>query len=257
MCGRFVLSATPDEVRRLFAYDEQPNFPPRYNIAPTQPIAVVAWEADRRRFLLARWGLIPTWVKDPADFTLLINARAETAAEKPAFRAAMRHRRVLIPASGYYEWHRPASGPKQAYWIHPRAGGVIAFAGLMETYMSKDGSEIDTACILTCEAEGTIGAIHNRMPVPLDPLAYADWLDVRRHEPRDVARYLVPRADDVFEAVAVSDRVNAVRNDDPGLIEPLASVARAEESAAPASPARKPSRPPKAGSGGGGQMDLF
>jgi putative SOS response-associated peptidase YedK len=133
MCGRFSLTATPEEVQELFGLEEIEDFPPRYNIAPTQPILIVAGDIRReegdnrtdRRALLARWGLLPGWVKDPADFPLLINARSETAAEKASFRAAMRHRRILVAASGFYEWHRPPKGSKQKstpYWIKPRAG---------------------------------------------------------------------------------------------------------------------------------------
>ncbi|MDZ7603917.1 MAG: SOS response-associated peptidase, partial [Hoeflea sp.] len=130
MCGRFSLTATPQEVQELFGLEEIEDFPARYNIAPTQPILIVAGdrrrdEGDNRtdlRALLARWGFLPGWVKDPAEFPLLINARSETAAEKASFRAAMRHRRVLVAASGFYEWHRPPKGSKQKsvpYWIRP------------------------------------------------------------------------------------------------------------------------------------------
>ena len=147
MCGRFALTSTPKDVLDFVDVDELEAFPPRYNIAPTQPILVVAASergqpgsnAPQRRALLARWGFIPSWAKEPQEFPLLINARAETAVEKASFRAAVRHRRILIPASGFYEWRRPPkeTGVKpQAYWIRPRDGGLIAFGGLMETYAS-------------------------------------------------------------------------------------------------------------------------
>lgn len=235
----------------MFGYDDRPNFPPRFNIAPTQPVAVVSLDHGARRFLLARWGLIPAWVKDPAGFTLLINARAETAAEKPAFRAAMRHRRVILPASGFYEWRRRPDG-RQAFWIRPRAGGVVGFAGLLETYMAPDGSEIDTAAILTVEANRVVAAVHDRMPAVLAPADFAAWLDVRAQEPRDVRALLRPAANDVFEAIAVSDRVNAVRNDDAGVQVPATAV-----------PATLAPRPRGRGGNGpgdgpdGGQMSLF
>lgn len=251
MCGRFVLAAPPEEVRRVFGYDEQPNFPPRYNIAPTQPIAMVARMEGRRRFMLVRWGLIPSWVKDPAAFTLLINARSETAAEKPAFRSAMKYRRCLIPASGFYEWRRPASGPKEPFYIRPADGALAAFAGLYETYSSKDGSEMDTAAILTTDANSALSWIHDRLPAVIPPSRFEEWLDpaVTADEAR---RLLSPVPDAYFEAIRVSDSVNAVRND---------TVANLDPASAPPEPAPvvKPARKMGKGGGreGGGQMSLF
>ncbi len=217
MCGRFALTASPEEVRALFGYLDQPNFPPRYNIAPTQPIAIVRQEGDRRRFVLVRWGLVPGWVKDPASFTLLLNARAETAAEKPSFRNAMRHRRCLIPASGFYEWRRPEGGPKQPYWISPKGGGLVAFAGLWEDWSDPDGGEIETGAILTVDANKTIGEIHHRMPAVIAKENFADWLDTGRVLAKEAAKMLAPAPEDLFEAIPVSTRVNAARDDDPGL----------------------------------------
>lgn len=236
----------------MFGYEDQPNFPPRYNIAPTQPIALVSLEHGARRFMLARWGLIPGWVKDPAGFTLLINARAETAAEKPAFRGAMRHRRVIIPASGFYEWRRGDGGGKRAYWIRPRDRGIVGLAGLMETYMSADGSEIDTAAILTVEANRLVAMIHDRMPAVLSPDQFEAWLDVRGREPREVQGLLRPAANDLFEAIAVSDRVNTVRNDDEGLQQPADA---ATDRPAPTRKGRAGG--PGSDTAGGGQMSLF
>ncbi|MBO9133296.1 SOS response-associated peptidase [Rhizobium sp. B230/85] len=232
MCGRFALKATPEEVRELLGLLELESFPARFNIAPTQPILVVV-SGERpdagsnlpdRRALLVRWGLTPSWVKDPKAFPLLLNARAESAIEKASFRAAMRHRRVLIPASGFYEWHRPdkESGEKsQPYWIRPRNGGVVVFAGLMETWSSADGSEVDTGAILTTTANGTISPIHDRMPVVIKPEDFARWLDCRTQEPREVADLMVPADEDLFEAIAVSDLVNKVSNMGPELQTPI------------------------------------
>ncbi|MGF6172226.1 putative SOS response-associated peptidase YedK [Ensifer sp. 4252] len=223
MCGRFALTATAEELMELFGLLESDDFPARFNIAPTQPIIVVV-AADRagpgsnlpeRRALLVRWGFTPGWVKDPRDFPLLINARAETAIEKASFRAAMRHRRVLVPASGFYEWHRPAKGSgeaSQAYWIRPRKGGIVAFAGLMETWSSADGSEVDTAAVLTTSANPAIAPIHDRMPVVIQPEDFARWLDCKTQEPRDVLDLMVPASEDFFEAIPVSDKVNKVAN---------------------------------------------
>lgn len=230
MCGRYTLTMTPEELKRLFRYIETPNFPPRYNIAPTQPIAIVRLDRGERHFQLVRWGLIPGWVKDPASFTLLINARGETAAEKPAFRGAMRHKRCLVPASGFYEWRRVGT-TKQPFYIRPRDGGTIAFAGLYEDYMSPDGSEISTAAILTTGANRLMAGIHDRMPVILSEPDWDAWLDTAGHEPRHVTGLLKPAADDLLEAIPVSTRVNAVRNDDAGVIAPVSEpmVVEADE----------------------------
>ncbi|WP_028746081.1 SOS response-associated peptidase [Rhizobium mesoamericanum] len=223
MCGRYALTISPEELKEILAIMDPEDFPARYNIAPTQPILVVVSHEARkkgsnlpeRRAVLVRWGFTPGWVKDPKQFPLLINARAETAIGKASFRAAMRHRRVLVPASGFYEWHRPGkeSGEKpQAYWIKPRCGGVIAFAGLMETWSSADGSEVDTGAILTIAANAAIAPIHNRMPVVIKPEDFSRWLDCKTQEPRDVADLMKSVEEDFFEAIPVSDRVNKVTN---------------------------------------------
>ena len=172
MCGRYALTATPEEIADLFGVETPEAFPPRYNIAPTQPILAVGINAAGiRASMLLRWGLIPHWVKEPGEFSLQINARSESVVEKPSFRDAMRYRRILVPASGFYEWRRPADrrAPKQAYWVRPRAGGVVAFGGLMEHWAGKNGSEIDTGLILTTNANATIAPIHDRMPVIVPP----------------------------------------------------------------------------------------
>ncbi|TPP10539.1 SOS response-associated peptidase [Rhizobium glycinendophyticum] len=254
MCGRFALTASPEEVREILGLMELEAFPARYNIAPTQPILVVVAgppsepgsNRPDRIAALVRWGLIPSWVKDPAEFTLLINARSETAIDKASFRAAMRHRRILVPTSGFYEWHRPPkeSGEKpQAYWIRPKQGGVVCFGGLMETYMSKDGAELDTGCILTVGANRTIGAIHDRMPVVIAPEDYTRWLDCRSGEPRDVVDLMKPAQEDFFEAIPVSDLVNKVANVGPELQTPVTPRATTSKPA--------PAKP------GDGQMSLF
>jgi putative SOS response-associated peptidase YedK len=232
MCGRFSLTATPEEIRELFSLLDIEDFPARYNIAPTQPILVIISDetpakgsnSAGRKAVLARWGLIPGWVKDPKDFPLLLNARSETAIDKASFRAAMRHRRILVPASGFYEWHRPAKesgGKSQAYWVRPKHGGLIAFAGLMETYASADGSELDTAAILITRANASFAPIHDRLPVVIDQQDFARWLDCKTQEPREVEDLLTPVDDDFFEAIPVSDRVNKVSNMGPDLQIPV------------------------------------
>lgn len=214
MCGRLALTTPPDAVRTFFGYVDRPNFPPRYNIAPTQPLAIVRQTLDgTRRFHLVRWGLIPGWVKDPSSFTLLINARAETAAQKPSFRTAMRHGRCLIPASGFYEWRRTPEG-KQPFWIRPREGDIMGFAGLWETWSDPDGGDMDTGAILTIESNRMMSGIHHRMPVILKPDDFGTWLDVANVERRDAEKLLVPAEDDFLVASPVSNRVNKVANDD-------------------------------------------
>ncbi len=239
MCGRYALTQKPDDVFGVLGVaDFEDGFPARFNIAPTQPILVVM-QADRqpgsnlpaRKAFLARWGLIPGWVKDPKEFPLLINARSETAIGKASFRAAMRHRRILVPASGFYEWKRPPkeSGEKpQAYWIRPKDGGVIAFAGLMETWSSADGSEVDTAAIMTAAANSAMRGIHDRMPVVIRPEDFERWLECKTQEPRMVSDLLKPVENDFFEALPVSDLVNKVSNMGPEIQKPVA-VAVPEE----------------------------
>jgi putative SOS response-associated peptidase YedK len=219
MCGRFLLNASPEELRALFGYLDAVEFPPRYNIAPTQPIAVVRIENRQRRFALVRWGLVPPWVKDPRAFGLLVNARSESAATNGAFKGALAYRRCLVPASGFYEWRKDPANPKgrrKPYVLRPRNGGVIALAGLWETWLGADGSEIDTGCILTSAANDTVAAIHDRMPVIIGPGDFERWLTSA--EP--VGDLMRPAANDLLVATPVTDRVNKADNDGPRLLEP-------------------------------------
>lgn len=227
MCGRFALTPTPEEVAAFFALMDLEAFPPRYNIAPTQPVLLVINGPRRepgsnlpeRQAMLVRWGLIPNWAKSPGEVPLLINARSESAVDKPAFRTAMRHRRALIPASGFYEWRRDATmgakGRSQAFWMRPRDGGPVAFAALMETFAEPGGSEVDTGAILTTCASADIATIHDRMPVVVQPRDFSRWLDCRGQEPRDVADLLSGAPAGFFEAIPVSDSVNKVSNTGP------------------------------------------
>lgn len=176
MCGRFALQASPDQVKALFAYEETPNFPPRLNIAPTEPIALVVNEGGARHFRLMRWGFLPAWVKDPKDFPLIINARAETLTEKPAFRTAIKHRRALVPADAFYEWKREGQ-TKTPYRIARADGDLFAMAALWETYADQNGSEIDTATLITCPPNAVIRALHDRMPAMIAPDQFDLWLD--------------------------------------------------------------------------------
>lgn len=227
MCGRFALNITPRSVADYMSLVDIDDFPPRYNIAPTQPILIVTSGPPRepgsnlpgRQSMLARWGLIPAWTKDPRKVPALFNARSESAIEKASFRAAMRHRRILIPASGFYEWRRAGGKTGQAYWIRPRHGELVAFGGLLETYAESGGSEVDTAAVLTTAANGEIAAIHDRMPVVIGPQDFARWLDCSTQEPRDVVDLMRPPEPDLFEAIPVSDRVNKADNTGPELQE--------------------------------------
>lgn len=220
MCGRFALTATPDQTAAFLGLADLEAFPARFNIAPTQPILMAMAAEPRapgsnlpdRQALLVRWGLIPAWVKDTAKFPLLFNARSEGVVEKASFRTAMRHRRALVPASGFYEWRKKPGGRGQPYWIRPRHGGLVAFAALMEAYAEPGGSEMDTGAVLTTSASADIAHIHERMPVVIDPGEFSRWLDCRTLEPRDVADLLRPVEPDFFEAVPVGDLVNKVAN---------------------------------------------
>lgn len=249
MCGRFALTVSPAEVERMFDIAGLEPFPPRFNIAPTQPICVVRVCEHRRRGDLVRWGLVPHWVKDPGDFTLLINARSETARDKPAFRSAMRHRRCLVPASGFYEWQRTDTG-KQPYWIAPAQGGVFGFAGVWETWMGKDGSEIDSAAILTTAANPGLSGIHHRVPVVIAPQDYSRWLDPQV-DAAAVGDLLTASADGYFTARPVTDRVNSARNDGPELLVPAPGPEAAEADARPLQPPDPAPAPPE------DQLDLF
>lgn len=237
MCGRFALTHTPIVVEDEFGASGVDAFPPRFNIAPSQPVMVIGPAPTRepgsnqptRQAFLVRWGFIPSWVKDVKEFPMLINARSETAAEKASFRAAMRHRRVLIPASGFYEWKKLPGKRTQAYWIRPRNGGIVAFGGLVETYAEPGGSEIDTGAILTTAANDHIATIHDRMPVVVQPQDYARWLDCITREPRDVADIMRPVQPDFFEAIPVSDKVGKVANIGPDLQERVAELSATPE----------------------------
>jgi putative SOS response-associated peptidase YedK len=226
MCGRFSLTTPTEGLRALFGFDELPNLPPRYNIAPTQDVAGVKLAGDdgKPSFTLFRWGLIPSWAKDPSIASRLINARAETIAEKPAFRAAFRRRRCLIPADGFYEWEKRPDGGKQPWRVTLEGGVPFAFAGLWEDWLGADGSEVETCTIVTTDAAPGIAKIHHRMPVILDPADHDGWL---RGTPDDAAALLHPFRGTLV-SYRVSTRVNSVRNDDETLLEPAAAPEQPE-----------------------------
>ncbi|ODS00707.1 hypothetical protein AUC68_14065 [Methyloceanibacter methanicus] len=209
MCSRYDLTSPPEAVRAYFGYSDKPNFPPRDNIRPTEPIAVVVLdEAGERRFRLMRWGLLPHFVKDPKTFPTLFNARSEELLAKPSFRNAVRRRRCLIPADGFYEWTGP-KGQRRPYHLRPRPPHLFAFAGLYESWSEPEGGVIDTATMLTCAPNATIAPLHNRMPVILAPDCYAAWLDTKNVSAEEALAMTGPAPDDLLEAIPLRGKVGA------------------------------------------------
>lgn len=235
MCGRFAITLPPEAVRAFFQYVERPNFPPRTNIAPTQPVPIVRSERDpdgvrRRHFALVRWSFLPAFVKNPKDFPLVINARSETVLEKASFRNAMKRRRCIFIADAFYEWRRfpkPAKGkapPSQPFLIRRRDGQPMALAGLWETWTGPDGEEVDGACIVTTDANGLMASIHDRMPVILEPEDFDAWLECDETDVKPAAQLMKPARDDVLEAWPISTDVNKVANDNPNVQTPIGPV---------------------------------
>jgi putative SOS response-associated peptidase YedK len=220
MCGRYAITLPPDAYRQALGFEERPNFPPRYNVAPTQAVPVVRLEEGRRHFRLMRWGFLPGWVKDPKEFPLVINARGETLLEKPTFRNAVRRRRCVFLADGFYEWRREGRA-KAPFLIRPVDRGPLLMAGLWETYHGTDGAEIDTAAIVTTSANGAVAAVHDRMPVILGRDGIEPWLAGETVPVEEAMRLVRPCPEDWLDLVPISSRVNKVENDDEGVQEPL------------------------------------
>jgi putative SOS response-associated peptidase YedK len=250
MCGRFVITSPPDAIRQIFGYEEQPNFPPRHNIAPTQPIPVVILDNGKRHFRLMRWGLVPAWVKDPRNFTLLINARAETVREKPAFKNAIKRRRVLIPADGYYEW-QTIGRTKRPFFIHRRDGTPLGFAALAETWAGPNGEEVDTVAIVTTAASADLAGLHHRAPVTIAPEDFERWLDCSSDEASEVMSLLGSPEEGVFVWHEVSRRANSVANDDDQLLLAITDEQRAAEEASMSPKKTTPPKPPPVDDGQG------
>ena len=220
MPSRYNLTTPLDAVRAYFGVAGGEPYPARYNIAPTQPVLIIRLDQARKSELaLVRWGLIPSWAKDPARLSPMINARAETAAEKASFRGAMRHRRCLVPANGFYEW-TGKPGTRQPHLIRRPDGGLLAFAGLWESWLGADGSEIDTMAILTVAANSAIAPLHDRMPAILGPETFDAWLDTRGFTAEMATEMLRPAPESLLEHVAVDPRLNNARNEGPELIAP-------------------------------------
>lgn len=222
MCGRFSLVQDPNQLRATFAWLHLPDeMEPRYNVAPTQPVAVVPNDG-RNQLDFFIWGLIPFWAKDPAIGSRMINARAETLAEKPSFKSALRQRRCLVLADGFYEWKQePGMKTKTPMRIQLKDGKPFAFAGLWERWKSPDGTEVKSCTIITTQPNEFMSAIHNRMPVILPAEDYLRWIDPESREPGQLQSLLKPYPSDLMMAYPVSKLVNSPANDSAEVIRPL------------------------------------
>jgi putative SOS response-associated peptidase YedK len=220
VCGRYVLTSPGEAIAEHFRLAAVPVYPPRYNIAPTQTALVIRETPEGRREAVGlRWGLIPFWAKEPSIGSRLINARAEGLIDKPAFRAAFRRRRCLVPADGFFEWRALAGRRKQPYYVRLASGGPFAMAGLWEQWRPPTGETIATFTIVTTAANEALRALHDRMPVIVAPADYDEWLS----SPNPSA-LLGPWAGATFEIVPIGTRVSDVRNDDPDVLQPLPGV---------------------------------
>jgi putative SOS response-associated peptidase YedK len=224
MCGRYTLHSAPEEIEERFEVEpEEDLLDPRYNIAPTQTVPVIRSGqsgSGPRQMAGCRWGLIPYWAKDPKIGNNLINAKAETIAEKPSFKQAFSKRRCLIPADGFYEWQKRGKGPSQPVYIRRRDGSLFAFAGLWETWKAPEGDLIETCTIITVEPNELISKIHHRMAAILSPDDEAAWIDPKSKSD-DLQRMLRPYDSELLEAIPVSRAVNSPAHESPQLISPV------------------------------------
>ena len=222
MCGRFTQAADGEIIARVFDLPEAPELSPRYNIAPTQDVAALRLaESGGRELVQLHWGLIPPWAKERAMGARMINARAETLAEKPAFRSAFRARRCLIVADGFYEWQKLGTR-KQPHFIGFRDGRPFAFAGLWERWHGGGEEAVESCTIVTTEANELLAPIHDRMPVIVDPDDFAFWIDPSQKETDRLAGLLRPYPPGPLEAYPVSLLVNSPANDTPACRKRLA-----------------------------------
>jgi putative SOS response-associated peptidase YedK len=223
MCGRFRQSRTKQLLDEYFgSVSDEDDWAPRYNIAPTQPVAVVRQNLSepRRELSLMRWGLVPSWAKDLSGGARMINARSETAAAAPAFRDAMKFRRCLIPADAFYEWQRIGT-TKQPYCFEVNEGGLFAFAGLWEKWKDPSGKAVETCSILTTNANAVTSAVHDRMPAILDAASYDLWLDPGLKDASVVSELLKPYDARAMRCYPVSTRINHAANDDAECSAPI------------------------------------
>lgn len=222
MCGRYAITLPPSAMAKLFkAIGALPNFPARYNAAPTQILPIIRQtRTGQRELALARWGLVPSWSKGPDSRFSMINARAETVSSKPAYRGAFRHRRCLVPASGFFEWQAQPGG-KQPWYFTSSSGEVMAFAGLWEHWLGAQGDELETFSIIVTDANELVQPVHARMPVILAPSDYGRWLGEEDVPTRQVEVLLRPYPAEEMKAWPVSTKVNSPANDDEVVITPL------------------------------------
>ncbi len=219
MCGRFTLRTPAAQIAKYFNTSAQREWQLalRYNIAPTQTVPIVRQSGDGRELALLKWGLIPSWAKDNKIAASLINARAETVAEKPAFRAAFKRRRCLVPADGYYEWKKIDAKTKQPYFIRRRDDQLFAFAGLWE-HWEKGSEPVETFTIITTDANPLTQSVHDRMPVILNPDEFDLWLDPEFEGKEHLQSLLKPYDDNLLTMYPVSRTVNSPKNDSPECI---------------------------------------
>jgi putative SOS response-associated peptidase YedK len=223
MCGRYRLSRRKQIIEEYFgSVSGEDDWTPRYNIAPTQSVPVIRQnpEEPRRELSLLRWGLIPSWAKDPSGSTQMINARSETAATKPAFRDALTNRRCLIPADGFYEWQRRGEA-KQPYCFEVNGGELFAFAGLWDRWRDPSGQWLKSCSILTTTPNAVASSVHDRMPVILDPDCYDLWLDPGMHDMPAISDMLKAYDDQMMRCYPISKRINHVANDDEACSAPV------------------------------------
>ena len=226
MCGRFTLRTPANIIKDVFGLQPLPGFQPRYNIAPSQPVAVVRAEGAERRLQMLRWGLIPWWAKDASVGNRLINARAETVATKPAYREPFEQRRCLIPADGFYEWQPLGNGRKQPFHVDLLTGEPFAFAGLWDRWRDPSNGAIAESCaLITIEANALVAPIHGRMPVMLSPSSFAAWLEPTA-ETESLQELLRPIAAERLRATPVSVLVNRPGNDDRRCLDPVVAPSR-------------------------------
>ena len=218
MCGRFVTVIPADRLRRLFNLIEVPQLEPRYNVTPSQLVGVVRNQGDHNRFDLLKWGLVPGWAKDPDIGSHMINACSETVDEKPAFRHAIKYRRCIIPASGFYEWQIDGEHHKQPWYIRMADDSPMCTAGLWESWKAADGSELESFAIVTTAANKLVAPIYGRMPVILHPDSYNLWMSHNMHDPDLMQQLLQPFPPDGMSACRVTDLVNNPHNDSPACI---------------------------------------
>lgn len=222
MCGRFTLHFPVELLAEIFGLPNLPGLVPRYNIAPTQPAAVVRNSGVTRKLDLLRWGLVPSWAKDISIGSRMINARSESLPDKPSFRNAVRFRRCIVPASGFFEW-KPEGSHKVPYYIRLSDGAPMGLAGIWEAWKTPEDTSLETFTILTTSANPLITPIHDRMPVILHPDAFDLWLDKDVNNPEQLRSLYPPYPADLMTIYPISTLVNSPRNDNPACIEPIPS----------------------------------